>query len=59
VVNLIYGDNGAAGNVRPGLGDLLVSLQKASRAYLRIIRRRVADTRRDVADEPHGERTNE
>lgn len=45
VVNLLYGDNGATGNVKPRLGDLLVRLQKVPRAYLRIIRQRVAATR--------------
>jgi hypothetical protein len=44
-VNLIYGDNGASGQVRPDLGELLVLLQKVPRAYLRIIRRRLAEAR--------------
>ncbi len=42
VVNLIYGDNGAAGNLKGSLGELLVLLQKVPKAYLRIIRRRIA-----------------
>lgn len=50
VVNLIYGDNGASGNVKPRLGDLLVRLQKVPRAYLRIIRKRVAETRAATGD---------
>ncbi len=50
VINLIYGDNGAAGNVRPRLGDLLVRLQQAPRAYLRIIRQRIAESRRAAED---------
>ena len=45
VVNLIYGDNGAAGNLKGSLGELLVLLQRVPRAYLRIIRRRIAMTR--------------
>lgn len=48
VVNLIYGDNGASGNVKADLGDLLVRLQRVPRAYLRIIRRRIAETRRQT-----------
>jgi hypothetical protein len=46
VVNIIYGDNGAAGNVKADLGELLVLVQKVPRAYLRIIRMRVAETRK-------------
>jgi hypothetical protein len=45
VVNLIYGDNGAAGNLKGSLGELLVLLQRVPKAYLRIIRRRIAMTR--------------
>lgn len=56
VVNLIYGDNGAAGNVKASLGDLMILLQKVPRAYLRIIRRRIAETKR-VAGEDSGETT--
>jgi hypothetical protein len=50
VVNLVYADNGAAGNVKPTLGELLVLLQRVPRAYLRIIRRRVAEARKAVED---------
>jgi hypothetical protein len=50
VVNLVYADNGTAGNVRPSLGELLVLLQRVPRAYLRIIRRRVAEARKAVED---------
>jgi hypothetical protein len=46
VVNLVFGDSGASGNVKADLSELLVIVQQASRAYLRIIRRRVAETRR-------------
>jgi hypothetical protein len=51
VVNLVYGDNGAAGNLKGSLGELLVLLQKVPRAYLRIIRRRVAEAREERKDE--------
>ena len=50
VVNLVYADNGAAGNVKPALGELLVLLQRVPRAYLRIIRRRVAEARKVIGD---------
>jgi MshEN domain len=50
VVNLVYADNGASGNLKPSLGELLVLLQKVPRAYLRIIRRRVAEARKAVDD---------
>jgi hypothetical protein len=50
VVNLVYADNGSTGNVKPSLGELLVLLQGVPRAYLRIIRRRVAEARKAVED---------
>jgi hypothetical protein len=46
VVNLVYGDNGMSGNVKADLGELLVHIQKAPRAYTRIIRKRIAATRK-------------
>jgi hypothetical protein len=46
VVNLVYGDAGAAGNIKAAMGELLVLLQKVPKAYLRIIRRRVAAARK-------------
>ncbi len=52
VVNLVYGDGGPAGNVRGELGELLAVVQKVPRAYLRIIRKRVAETREERALEP-------
>lgn len=52
VVNLIYGDAGPAGNVKASLGDLMILLQKVPRAYLRIIRKRVAETRKATGDGP-------
>ncbi len=56
VVNLIYGDNGAAGNVRPNLGDLMILIQRAPRAYLRIIRKRIAETRKATEDETENDK---
>jgi hypothetical protein len=50
VVNLVYGDSGAAGNVKANMGELLVMVQKVSRAYLRIIRRRINETRKELAE---------
>jgi hypothetical protein len=55
VVNLIYGDNGASGNVRADMGDLLLNAQQVTRAYLRIIRRRIAETRRAIHGAPESE----
>jgi hypothetical protein len=55
VVNLVYGDNGAGGSVRPELGELLVAIQKVPRAYLRIIRRRIAETREAAEPGAHEE----
>ncbi len=52
VVNLVYGDNGPAGNVKPSMGELLVLLQKVPRAYLRIIRMRIAETRKATGGLP-------
>jgi hypothetical protein len=46
VVNLVYGDAGPSGNVKADMGELLVLLQKVPKAYLRIIRRRIAETRK-------------
>jgi hypothetical protein len=51
VVNLVYGDAGGSGNVRANMGELLVIVQHVARAYLRIIRRRVAETRRELRGE--------
>jgi hypothetical protein len=51
VVNLIYGDNGAAGNVKANMGSLLVFIQKVPAAYVRIIRQRVAETRAETGEE--------
>jgi hypothetical protein len=46
VVNLVYGDAGSAGNVKADMGELMVLLQKVPKAYLRIIRRRIAESRK-------------
>lgn len=59
VVNLLYGDNGPSGNVKANLGGLMVQLQKVSRAYLRIIRKRVADTRKAAAEDAAEDVTSE
>ena len=45
VVNLVFGDGGASANVKASLGGLLVLVQKAPRAYLRIIKQRIQETR--------------
>jgi hypothetical protein len=58
VVNLIYGDNGAGGQVKPDLGELLIQLQRVPRAYLRIIRKRLAEAR-EVPAQPETEERNE
>jgi type II secretion system (T2SS) protein E len=56
VVNLVYADNGAAGNVKASsLGELMVLLQRVPKAYLRIIRQRVAETRKAAGEEPASE----
>jgi hypothetical protein len=59
VVNLVYGDNGASDRVRSDLGELMVVLQKVPRAYLRIIRKRVADARALEAGEMETTERNE
>lgn len=55
VVNLVYGDSGSSGNVRAHLGELMVLLQRTSRAYLRIIRRRIAEARDGTSGNPNEE----
>ena len=45
VVNLMWGDSGSAGAARGDLGRLLAHMQKIPRAYLRIIRQRIAESR--------------
>jgi hypothetical protein len=57
VVNLIYGDNGAGGQVKPDLGELIVLAQRIPRAYLRIIRKRIAEAREAAADAERTEET--
>jgi len=49
VVNLMWGDSGTAGAARGDLGQLLAHMQKIPRAYLRIIRGRIAEARRESA----------
>ena len=48
VVNLIWGDSGARGAARGGLGQLLAHMQKIPRAYLRIIRNRMAEAKKEA-----------
>jgi hypothetical protein len=48
VVNLIWGDSGARGAARGGLGQLVAHMQKIPRAYLRIIRTRMAEARKEA-----------
>jgi hypothetical protein len=52
VVNLVYGDAGPLSNVKGDLGELLALLQKVPRAYMRIIRRRVAEARKPAGEAP-------
>jgi hypothetical protein len=52
VVNLVFADNGPGGNVKADMGDLHVEMQKVPRAYLRIIRKRVAETRKATGAAP-------
>jgi len=51
VVNLLWGDSGAAGAARGDLGQLLAHMQKIPRAYLRIIRARLAEVRKPAEAE--------
>jgi hypothetical protein len=48
VVNLIWGDSGARGAARGGLGQLVAHMQKIPRAYLRIIRTRMAEAKKEA-----------
>jgi hypothetical protein len=48
VVNLLWGDSGSAGAARGDLGQLLADMQKIPRAYLRIIRARIAESRKEI-----------
>ena len=45
VVNLIWGDGGSPPGAKRELGELMALVQKVPRAYLRIIRVRIAETR--------------
>ncbi len=51
VVNLLWGDSGATGAARGDLGQMLAHMQKIPRAYLRIIRARIAESRRERLEE--------
>ena len=48
MVNLIWGDSGARGAGRADLGQLMAHMQKIPRAYLRIIRTRVAEAKKEA-----------
>ncbi len=50
LVNLLWGDSGATGAGRGDLGQLMAHMQKIPRAYLRIIRARIAESRRERAE---------
>ena len=52
VVNLVWGDSGTTGAARGDLGQLLAFLQRIPRAYLRIIRARVAESRKEAGPPP-------
>jgi hypothetical protein len=52
VVNLMWGDSGATGAARGDLGQLLAFMQRIPRAYLRIIRARVAESRKQAGPGP-------
>jgi hypothetical protein len=55
VVNLIYGDQGPAGNVKADVGELILLVQKVAPAYLRIIKERQEQTRKIAGVKPGGE----
>jgi hypothetical protein len=59
VVNLIWGDSGARGAARGGLGQLLAHMQKIPRAYLRIIRARMAEAKKEAEQEARRRKTAE
>jgi hypothetical protein len=48
----MWGDSGATGAARGDLGQLLAFMQKIPRAYLRIIRARVAESRKQAGPGP-------
>jgi hypothetical protein len=52
VVNLVWGDSGSAGAARGDLGQLLAHMQKVPRAYLRIIRARIAESTKEAGAAP-------
>ena len=52
VVNLVYGDAGAAANLRANLGELLVLVQRVPRAYARLIQKRVLAARELAENAP-------
>jgi hypothetical protein len=46
VVNVVYGDAGASGNLKASLGELLVLAQRVPRAYARLIQKRIEEARK-------------
>jgi hypothetical protein len=50
VVNLMWGDSGQTGAARGDLPQLVAHMQKIPRAYLRIIRARIAESRKEAAE---------
>ena len=59
VVNLVYGDAGPLSNVKGEFGELLALLQRVPRAYMRIIRRRVAAARKPATEDTTGKEKEE
>jgi hypothetical protein len=59
VVNLVWGDSGSAGAARGDLGQLLAHMQKVPRAYLRIIRARIAESAKEAGAAPGTKETKE
>ena len=56
VVNLIYGDQGAGGNVKAAeMGELVLLFQRVAPAYLRIIKERQEQTRKIAGESAGGE----
>jgi len=55
VVNLLYGDQGAAGNVKAEMGELMLLFQRVAPAYLRMIKERQEQTRKIAGESAGGE----
>ncbi len=59
VVNVLWGDSDARGAGRGDLGQLLAHMQKIPRAYLRIVRARIAEIRKEAAPQTGAAQTAE